>query len=400
MLIMDGLGDKTYSKLSNKTPLEAARTPNLNKLAHVGETGLMYTLGPGIIPGSDTAHLALFGYDPAIYYQGRGVYEALGAGIKLKPSDVAFRANFATLSKDGKIIDRRAGRNDCCLDELAESLDGMKIGDTKIIFKHTVEHRGVLILRGKGLSKDVSDSDPHKVGVKPNQPNPTSKSKSAQKTAKVLSKFLRETEKILKDAKENKKRIRKGLLPANTVLIRGAGQYKPVEPMEKRYNVKGVAVAGGALYKGVARAVGMKVLNVPGATGDKNTNLENKIEYAINSNSEFVFLHVKATDSFSHDGDYIGKRDFISKVDKIIVSRAMKEFDVIFVSGDHSTFSSLGEHTSDPVPILLSGDQKLFRADLGKFSERYAALGQHKICGLDVMPMLLSKAGVVGKYGE
>ncbi len=399
MLIMDGLGDRPYKLLRNKTPLEAARKPNLNKMAHNGETGLMYTLGPGIIPGSDTAHLSLFGYDPVEYYQGRGVYEALGAGIKLKKSDVAFRVNFATI-KHNKIVDRRAGRDGCCLDDLAKQIDGMKIGDTRVIFKHTVEHRAVLVLRGKGLSKDVTDTDPHETGVPPKKPKAINKTNSARKTEKVLNSFISKANKLLDGSKENKKRIRRGLLPANTLLIRGAGQYNEIPSLKELFGISASAIAGGALYKGVAKAVGMDVLDVPGATGDKNTNLKNKAEYAINSKSDLVFLHVKATDSFSHDGDYKGKKQFIEKVDKEIISRVLNEFDLMFVSGDHSTFASIGEHTAAPVPILIYGDKKLVRPDLGMFGERRAALGQHRIIGLDVLPILLSKAGIVGKYGE
>ncbi len=399
MLILDGLGDKPYPNLRNKTPLEFARTPNLDKMGHLGETGLMYTLGPGIIPGSDTAHLALFGYDPLEYYQGRGVYEALGAGIKLKPSDVAFRVNFAT-KKKGIIVDRRAGRNGYKLDELANELDGMKIGNAKILFKHTVEHRAVLVIRGKGLGKNVSDTDPHVTGKEIREPKPLTKSKSDKKTAEVLRRFLKEAERILKDSKVNRSRKRKGLPPANALLVRGAGQYKPVPGIKGRFGITATGIAGGALYKGVARFVGMDVPDIPGATGDKNTNLEAKAEAAINAKTDLVFLHVKATDSFSHDKDPKGKARFISKVDKELVSKVKSEFDLIFVSGDHSTFSSIGEHTADPLPILIYGDEDIIRQDLGAFGERKSALGQHKINGLDVMPILLSKAGFMEKFGE
>lgn len=399
MLILDGLGDKQYKLLRNKTPLEFARAPNLKKMGELGETGLMYTLGPGIIPGSDTAHLALFGYDPLEYYQGRGVYEALGAGIKLKPSDVAFRVNFAT-AKNGKIVDRRAGRNGFGLEELAEELNGWKIKNVKIIFKHTVEHRAVLVLRGKNLSKAVSDTDPHRDGVPPRKPEPLDKSKDAKLTSNILQTFLEKANKLLKDHTINKKRKRRGLLPANTLLVRGAGQYHRIPSIKELYGITATGIAGGALYKGVARFVGMDVPEVPGATGDKNTNLYAKAEAAVNAKTDLVFLHVKATDSFSHDHDYKGKSKFIEKVDKELVSRVMKEFDIVFVSGDHTTFSSVGEHTADPLPLLIYGDESLIRRDLGKFSERYATLGQYRIFGLDVLPILLSKIGVLGKYGE
>ncbi len=399
MLIMDGLGDTTYARLGNKTPLEAARTRNLNKMAHVGETGLMYTIGPGITPGSDTAHLALFGYDPFKYYQGRGVYEALGAGITLKKGDVAFRVNFAT-KRNGKIIDRRAGRNGCCLEELANELDGQRVYGVKVVFKQTTEHRGVVVLRGRGLAKDVTDTDPHRVGSQAMKAKPTKNTQAAKTTAKIVNKLVTEFEEIAKNAKANAKRKRKGLLPANTILLRGAGMYSKIPSIKDRYGMTASCIAGGALYKGVAKAVGMEVLDVPGATGDKNTNLGSKAEYAINSDANFVFLHIKATDSFAHDKDYIGKRNFIEKVDREVISRVMNEFDAVFISGDHSTFSTIGEHTASPVPILIYGDKEIIRPDRGLFSERDAAMGIHRITGLNVMPILLSKTGMVGKYGE
>jgi len=398
MLILDGLGDRQSKKLNWKTPLEAARTSNLDKAAKTGETGVMYTIAPGIIPGSDTAHLALFGYDPVVSYAGRGYYEALGAGLAVNEKDIALRTNFATV--EGRVlVDRRAGRNDFLLDDIAKDINGMKIDGVKFLFKHTVEHRGALVLRGRGLSPAVSDNDPHKTGEPPKKVLPLINDEKAKRTANVLNAFLKEVSILLKDHPANKKRIARGIPPANTLLLRGPGQAKQIEPITKIYNISADCVAGGALYKGVAKAVGMRVLNVKGATGDKRTNLEAKVEAATSSKADLVFMHVKATDSFSHDKDPQGKKKFIEKVDKAI-KPIFKEFDLVFVSGDHTTSSVLGEHVSDPLPILVWGDRKLVRADPGRFNETKMVLGQHRVVGVNIMPILMSKIEKIEKFGE
>ena len=398
MLILDGLGDRQQKKLNDKTPLQAAKAKNMKKLGRDGETGLMYTIAPGITPGSDTAHLALFGYNPFESYAGRGYYEALGAGMQVKKGDLALRTNFATV-EHGLVTDRRAGRNGYLLDEIARDINGMKVDGVKLFFKHTVEHRGALVLRGKRLSKEISDNDPHNIGVPPRNVFPLTDKTDAKQTANILNNIICEINKILANHPANKKRIKKGIPPANMLLLRGAGMKKEIERITDTYHISAACVAGGALYKGVAKAVGMDVLEVKGATGDKNTNLDAKAKAAIEAKTDFVFMHVKATDSFSHDKDPVGKKKFIEKVDKII-PKLGKEFDVIFISGDHTTSSALGEHTSDPLPILIWGDGLLVRKDNGAFDEVSSSCGQHRILGIDVMNMLMDKIGKLEKFGE
>ena len=394
---MDGLGDLTSHLLDDKTPLQYFDNDYFNWLAKNGETGLMTTIGYGIVPGSDTAHLAIFGYDPKEWYLGRGVYEALGSGVKLKKGDVAFRVNVATY-ENGKIVDRRAGRNDYGLDELFSMFDGKTIKGVKIIFKHTVEHRGVLVLRGKGLSAEVTENDPHKEAV---PKKIKALSEKAKKTAEVLNYLVKEIHKAWENHKVNKEREKLGIKKANYILIRGAGMLsKTPEPFEKKWGLKAACIAGGALYKGVAKFVGMDLINVPGATGDKNTNLDNKVKYAIEAtkNYDFIFLHVKATDSFGHDGDCLNKAKFIKKVNDVLKKHEVhKHFDLIFITGDHSTPCIKKEHSSDPVPILIWGHS--VRKDLGLFDEVNAALGTYRIKGLDVMKIIIDKIGKAKKFG-
>ncbi|MEO2154403.1 MAG: 2,3-bisphosphoglycerate-independent phosphoglycerate mutase [Nanoarchaeota archaeon] len=399
LLIMDGLGDTNTHLLNGKTPLQYFDNDYLNWLAENGETGLMTTIDYGIVPGSDTAHLAIFGYNPKEWYLGRGVYEALGAGINLKKGDLAFRVNVATY-ENGKIVDRRAGRNDYGLKELFSLFDGKTIEGVKVILKHTVEHRGVLVLRGKDLSPLVSENDPHKEAV-PKKIKALSNDEKAKKTAKILNKLINEIHKTWENHYINKEREKKGLKKANYLLIRGAGILtKKPEPFEKKYGLKACCIAGGALYKGVAKFLGFDIIDVPGATGDKNTNLDNKVKYAIEKSKDydFVFLHIKATDSLGHDGNCLEKAEFIKKVnDTLKKHKIHKYFDLIVVTGDHSTPCEKREHSSDPVPILIWG--RLTRKDFGLFDEIKAALGTYRIKGLDLMKIILDKLDKQKKFG-
>ncbi len=397
-IVIDGLGDLPCPELKGKTPLEAAKKSVIDSMSEEGETGFMNTIAPGVIPGSDTAHLALFGYNPYLFYFGRGIYEALGAGFELEESDVAFRANLATL-ENGIITDRRAGRNDSHMKELYSAVDGMKIEDIHVISRHTSEHRGVVIFRGNGLSNLITDIDPHKTGEKPLESRPKDNSLQADKTARILNEFTRRIIGILNNSEWNKRRQEEGLLPGNVILLRGAGAYRQVDSVEKRLGIKMSCIAGGALYKGVARFVGMNVLNVPGATGDKNTSLKAKLDAALKAKeeSDIVFLHLKAPDSFGHDGKPVEKKQFIEKIDKEVMKGIKENFDVVLITGDHSTPCAVKEHSADAVPILMWG--KNCRKDNGIFSESNPSPTLF-VRGLDVLNILLSKIEKLDKFGE
>ena len=386
------------------TPLDAAKTPNLDKLAAEGVCGLMHTIGFGVVPGSDTAHLAIFGYDPYEKYEGRGVYEALGAGLELKPGDVAFRGNFATVNNKIKVTDRRAGRIREGGDELAAALNNMKLkGGVKAVVKHTVDHRLAVVFRGKGLSSKVSGTDPHyeKIIVPPSEA--LDKSKEAKKTAAAIDEFTKKCYSILSKQAVNKKREKQGKPPANIVLLRGAGKYSPMEPIGKRYGVKAACIAAGALYRGVAKAVGMDLLEVKGITGGADTDLDAKVNAALKAlkKYDYVFVHIKATDNFSHDGDCKGKKKFIEKID-VALGKLMKKMDgetYVVVTADHSTACSLKRHTSDPVPFVIHSP--ILRVDnVYKYSERECekgALGHFK--GTDVTPMIMDAIDRAKKFG-
>ena len=383
LIVIDGFGDRPISQLENKTPLEAAKTPNLDFLAKNGICGL---IDPFLFPGqdypaSDTCHLSLFGYEPKIYYLGRGPYEAAGVGIKLREGDVALRVNFAAVDENLKVIDRRAGRIEKT-QPLIKALSQIKIKGIKFILKKSYGHRAVLVLRGKNISPAIPDNDPQKVGER------------VRKTAKILDEFLNKTHQILENHPLNKKRIKNGLLPANYLLVRGAGQFKETPSFNKKYGFNSCCIAGGALYKGIAKILGMDLIKVKGATGFSNTNLKGKFLTAKNAlrKYDFIFLHIKATDSLAEDGNFFGKKEFIEKIDKNLKPLVNLKNVLIVITADHSTCSLLKRHCSEPIPILIYGSGK---NGVRKFSERACKKGKlGEINQLDLMSKILKLANI------
>jgi 2,3-bisphosphoglycerate-independent phosphoglycerate mutase len=390
LVILDGLGDLP----TPKTPLQAAKIPNLDKLAKKGITGILHPLDKFVIPGSDTSHLAILGYDPDIFYSGRGPLEALGLGIKLNHGDVAFRANFATLEK-GIITDRRAGRVDSATSASLVKYLPKKIDDVEIIFKSSVEHRGTLVLRGEGISSNISDTDSHREGKIANC-HPLDNSPEARKTANIVNKLTEMAIQALDNAPENKNRQKK----ANAILLRGAGSYEEVPSFYERFGLLGACIAGGALYRGVASFMGMDIIMVPGSTGDKNTDLNAQAKAAAKAtaNYDFVFLHIKMCDSFGHDGDFEGKKSALEKIDRIIPILE-KTGAALIITGDHSTPVSLKEHSGHGVPILVCGGERY--DDVKKFDEISCAKGGlGHIEGKDIIHLILNITGKARKYGS
>lgn len=367
LLILDGLSDLSIKELGDKTPLELAYTPNLDRMAEEGICGVCIPNQFSFerTPTSEGAHIGLFGYKD--YFLGRGPYEAAGIGMQMEKGDVALRANFATVDEDLNIIDRRAGRVDNT-SELINALKDIEIEGVKFLIEKTTGHRAVLILRGKNLSKEIEDGDPHQ-----NTKARTikAKTKDAEFTAKVLNEYLKITHNILKSHPFNKDRK----LPANYLLTRGAGQFEETPSFQKKYNKKAACVAGGGLYKGVAKILGMDLIEAQGATGKSNTNIKNKIlktKEALND-YDFVFLHIKGTDTFGHDGDFKGKKEFIEKIDKELSLLLDLKDTLIVVTADHSTPCKAKDHSSDPVPILVFGNGK---DSVKTFSEKSCRKGK------------------------
>jgi len=372
-LVIDGLGDEKNPQFKNKTPLEIAQTPNLDFLAKKGISGCSLPwVEKGKLPTSEDCHLALFGYPPKKSNPGRGVLEALGIDFKIKKEDLCLRGNFATVDENLMIIDRRAGRIEET-ESLISALSKIKIKGVKIFVKKSFGHRIVLILRGKGLSEKITSNDPKKIGIKVLKIK--AKEKEAKKTAQILEEFLEKARAILISHPLNKKRIKKGLLPANYLLLRGAGKFKKIESFREKYNLKAAFVAGGVLYKGIGKYLGMEEIKVKGATGMKNTNLRGKIlavKKALKK-FDFVFLHLKATDTFAEDGDFMGKKKFIEKIDQSLKPLLKLENSLIVITGDHPTSCLRKSHFSGKNPILIygNGKDKVFQ-----FSEKACQKGK------------------------
>jgi 2,3-bisphosphoglycerate-independent phosphoglycerate mutase len=405
-ILFDGGGDRPSG---GKTPFYVAFKPTIDYLTSLGSCGVLDPISPGVRPGSDTAHLALFGYDPYKYYTGRGAFEALGAGIQLRPGDVAFRTNLATVDEVGVVIDRRAGRYiapeeakavEEVLNKIGEEV-GRKYG-VEVMYKSTVEHRGVLVLRGP-VSHRVSDTDPHKVGAKLLRAEPLDNSKEAALTAEVVNEITRRFSEAARELEINKTRRLEGKLPINAILLRGGGYMPQIEPIKERYNVRAAAIAGVALIRGVARAVGMDVYTAPGLGGTKDDVFDEAVKLAVElmARYDLVFLHVKGTDSTSHDGDFNGKVSVIERLDRALAPYLDKLLNnYVVVTSDHATPVSVKEHTGEPVPVMLYGPD-VVTDDVAKFSELTCwkgALG--RIRGLDVMPILGSYLGLTEKFGE
>lgn len=391
LLVIDGLGDEKIPQLKNQTPLEAAKTPNLDFLAQNGILGeVLPWRKRGELPTSEDCHLALFGFDPKKENPGRGVLEVLGIGFKLKKGDVCLRGNFATVNEDFKVIDRRAQRIERT-EKLILALNKIKLKKGKVIVKKAFGHRVGIIIRGKNFGEKITSNDPKKVGVSVLKIK--AKDKKSQKTADVLNEFLEKAHFVLKHHFENQKRILKGKLPANFLLVRGAGKFKKIKSFKEKYNLKAGFIAGGTLYKGIGKYLGMEEIKVKGATGTIKTNLKGKFLAAKKyiKKFDFIFLHVKATDNLAEDGNFFGKKSFLEKIDKNLRKILGLKDTLICVTGDHATSSLKKSHCNLPNPILIypfKSSKKVL-----KFSERECKRGDlGKIKQIEVLRKILKLA--------
>jgi 2,3-bisphosphoglycerate-independent phosphoglycerate mutase len=367
-IVMDGAADLPDAE--GKTPLSTAKKPNLDMLAAHSYCGLWEAKVPkgyNIASFSDIAILQLLGCDD---YPGRGYLEALGIGMSPELGSVCLRANFATVDSKQNIIDRRAGRDENGLDELAASLDGGEIDGVRITFRRSVGHRAVLVLEGKELSAAVSDAD---VGGEIKEVRPLDDSEAAKRTAAILNRWMKTAHNILNNHPVNKKRK----IPANFILLRGAGAAVPTIPFERKFGMKGAAISGVGIVKGIARYLGMDVIEVEGATGHFDTNLKAKLNAVMRAfeNHDFVLLHVNGADEAGHDKDFKKKKEFIERVDAEIFAPILKlrHIDIV-VAVDHITSCASGKHELGAVPFLIY-DASDGNNDIPKFDETNCANG-------------------------
>jgi 2,3-bisphosphoglycerate-independent phosphoglycerate mutase len=381
LVVMDGLGG--YADGEHGTELEEAVTPNLDRLATEGITGLVEPVGPGITPGSGPGHLGLFGYDPLQFELGRGALSAAGLDFELEPGDVAARGNFATLGPGGAITDRRAGRvPDDEARALVEQLQAkVRVPGVEVFFRHEREHRLLVVLRGDGLDPRLGDTDPQRTGVPPSPVEPLDP--DAKRTADVVAEVDLQVRAALADQPK-----------ANVVLMRGFDTHRELPSMSARYGLRSAAVAIYPMYRGIARLLGMDVLGRPADLGDQVTILHDSWP-----DYDYFFVHHKSTDSAGEDGDRGRKIAAIETLDAALPDVLALGPDVVVVSGDHSTPSQLAAHSWHPVPALLWAAHS-GRDDTTQFGERWCARG---LLGVrptkDLMPVMLANAGRLTKYG-
>ncbi|MBN2323168.1 MAG: 2,3-bisphosphoglycerate-independent phosphoglycerate mutase [Spirochaetes bacterium] len=381
LLVLDGLGGLP---VGGKTELEAAKTPNLDRLAGMSETGLMVPILRGITPGSGPGHLALFGYDPLTYLIGRGILSALGVKFPVRQGDLAARVNFATVDADGNVSDRRAGRiKDEVNRRMCEMIRTIEIPGAEFFIETEKEHRAALIFRGRQFSDQITETDPQRTGVPPLAVEPLDNSEAAKKTASMLNGFLGGVRKTLKDQH-----------PANMILLRGFALHTAIPGFEEVYGLNACAVAGYPMYKGLASLVGMSVIETESGVAPQFAKLAEVWE-----EYDFFFVHIKYTDSAGEDGDYERKVSVIEEVDRNISTILDLKPSVLAVTADHSTPASYKAHSWHPVPLLLHS--KWARCKAGtRFCETDLASGTlSTIQSLDLMPLVMAHSGRLAKFG-
>jgi len=383
LLVADGIGDLPSE--NNKTVLEKAFIPNLNKLASKSACGLTDPISCGITPGSGPAHLSLFGYDPIKYQIGRGVLEALGIGMELTSRDLACRGNFATMDDESGIItDRRAGRIATELNEkLCKIMQGKinQIGDVEIIIRPGKEHRFVVVFRGDGLEDALSDADPQKVGEKIKFAEPLDS--KAKKSVETVNEFIKQATEVLKEHH-----------PANTVLLRGFAKHPGLPTMKELFKLTPAAIATYPMYKGLAKLVGMDILETGESLSDEFKTLQDNF-----SRYDFFYLHIKKTDSYGEDGNFEQKVKVIEEVDKYIPEVLALKSDVLVVTGDHSTPALMKGHSWHPNPFMLFS--KYIRVDEAEqFNEKECVKGGlGRFSAVDVLPLMMANALKLQKFG-
>lgn len=384
-LSMDGLGGVPHPD-SGKTALQAAYTPQLDKLARTASCGLLETVGPGITPGSGPGHQALFGYDPLRYRLGRGVLSALGIDFELRPGDVAARVNFATFDSENVITDRRAGRiaSDITRQRCERIRAAVKLDFDGEYFLETVsQHRAVLVLRGEGLSDDLRDTDPQKTGVTPLSAEPHSP--EAELTASLVNSFATQVRELLKDQDQ-----------ANGMLLRGFQRFEPMPSLQQRFRLRGLCIARYPMYRGLSRLLGMDVTE-PSANVEASFT---KLVDCFSDDYDFYFVHAKDTDKYGEDADFEKKVAAVEAVDQQLIKLQELDYGVLVVTSDHSTPAAMGAHSWHPVPVMIHAPARTRGDSVTHFDEhscQHGALGLRP--GVHLLGLALAHAGRLKKFG-
>jgi len=396
-VLLDGVGDLPHPDIENKTPLQAAKTPNMDKLAKNGKMGEVISVGKGIAPESDIAVFNMLGYKfHHADYAGRGVIEAIGTGIDFKDGDLALRGNFSTLDEKDVIIDRRAGRHieredaEGVSKEIEEKLK-FSSPMASVVVAPTIGHRVIIRIRDEHpLSPNITNTDPaysrvdgmgvaKAVGdfLKIERCLPLDETDSAKLSAELVNEFTEKSLQILKDSEINNKRglAEKKLL--NSILLRDAGnKYPKVETINEKYSMNFSCIVDMPVEIGISNVLEMKAYSAGGLT-----DYEEKATVAAKSmeTENAIYVHLKGPDEFGHDGDAIGKMKNIEEIDDRFFGTLLKNIDTskvcIMISADHSTPCINKGHSDDPVPVLISGDS-ISNDGSERFTEEFAKKGE------------------------
>ncbi len=409
---LDGLGDDPIPEFGGLTPLESAPTPVLDGLAARGALGLVHTVGEGIAPESDIAVFAILGYDPRLEHPGRGVLEALGAGVPFEDGDLAFRVNFAT-GDGGEIVDRRVGR-DLSSEEAAALADEvnrtLRLPGAEFHLQATVEHRGALVIRSSEgpLSAAVTNTDPayRKEGAlgvaletfesRVATAEPLDDSDEASRAAELTNRFVDGASAILEASEPNERRRAEGRLPANLILTRDGGDHVPqLTPIKDRFGPEWGCFVEMPVERGISMVLGMSPVEAP-------TSGPRRDQYAVWASLaaealggyDALYIHIKGPDIPAHDGRAEDKRDVIQDIDEAFFAELLPRIDpartVLVVTADHSTSCVRKAHTADPVPLLVAGGPVIPDA-AGAFGERAAAEGRlGTLLGVEILPHVVS----------
>ena len=360
VVLADGMADYPVAELGNKTPLQAACTPMMDRLAQLGTVGLVKTVPEGMSPGSDTANLSVMGYDPHQYYTGRSPFEAISIGIPMSDADVSFRCNLVTVTEaepyeEKVIIDHSSG--EITSEESAELIKAVqdKLGQPGLTFFPGISYRHILLWENGPW--DFSMTPPHdilgqKIGAyQPKGPY-----------GKMFTEMMQQSYDILKDHPVNLQRKAKGLNPANLIWLWGEGKKPAIQSFKEKYQLKGAVISAVDLIKGIGLCAGMTSIDVEGATGTYETNYEGKTQAAIKaleSDHDFVYIHLEGPDECGHRAEIANKVTAIERIDQRVLQPVVEALQQtnedfrILVMPDHATPLSLRTHTMDPIPFLI-----------------------------------------------
>ena len=396
-VLLDGVGDLPHPDIENKTPLQAAKTPNMDKLAKNGKMGEVISVGKGIAPESDIAVFNMLGYKfHHSDYAGRGVIEAIGTGIDFKDGDLALRGNFSTLDEKDVIVDRRAGRHieredaEAVSREIEQKLKFSSPMAT-VVVAPTIGHRVIVRIRDEHpLSPNITNTDPaysrvdgmgvaKAVGdfLKIERCLPLDETDNARLSADLVNEFTERSLQILKDSKTNKKRESQKKKQLNSILLRDAGnKYPKVETINEKYSMNFSCIVDMPVEIGISNVLEMKAYSAGGLT-----DYEEKATVAAKSmeTENAIYVHLKGPDEFGHDGDAIGKMKNIEEIDDRFFGTLLENIDTskicVMISADHSTPCINKGHSDDPVPILISGDM-ITNDGSERFTEEFAKKGE------------------------